>query len=309
LEVKQHKGWNNEIFTNPDVYSDPTKLLNIPFPGSFIPERFLLRDGKFAFMGREEYGRIRETIAEHHHQRSERNFDKLSTYYLFGNLGWGKSHLLLTMAVDLFATYFSQNEQSRKRVVVIPDCAELMKNPFKVLRNAYWLAFADDGDISKLIYDCTDPEDFSFVGEYCEDNNIQVLFIVDQYNALDIPPENDKSCVSEKKLETAYLLYNLTCGHLTLLSASANNESAKVCVCITIVVVCNLTSPFCKTRGAKQQNFIFLDLFGGFSLVRNYNSPNFTQNYTTLTIVTDRTSTLLGRSTAMCSWRSIKMKN
>src|ERR1700722_3086139 len=65
-QVKKDKKWdeNSKKFNDPNSYSDPSRFTSLPFPSleKVIPNRFRAEDGKFLYMGRENYNQIRDDI-------------------------------------------------------------------------------------------------------------------------------------------------------------------------------------------------------------------------------------------------------
>jgi hypothetical protein len=99
-----------------------------------------------------------------------------SDMLLYGPVGYGRSHLLATVAYLLIA--------KGRRVVYIPDCGLLERDPFTYVQTAMLLAWADDP--IKLRQICSLRSD-SDIGEFFRLNGRDVLFIIDQLEVLDKP--------------------------------------------------------------------------------------------------------------------------
>jgi hypothetical protein len=241
------------------VYSNPEVLFTLPFPYllSPPPERFKASSSmskhmfNFSFMGRENYVKIRDSITTLLNSRflnSSSSGEGVVTkeVYFYGNLGGGKSHILITLALDFFATF--RLKKQPYYVVIIPDCAAMLaEGPLTYLTKCFALAFADSEDNLKTV------EKIQTLEHLLELTNsaaqyINLLFVVDQDNALDIK-DADPTVVQTQKFECRRLLSSLASSHFMIRGASANNESA-------------------LRRYQKQQNIFPIDIFGGFTEVQ-----------------------------------------
>jgi hypothetical protein len=215
-------------------YSNPKKLLSLPFPypGQKKPiDRFAINDnGFFNFMGRKEFKNVLTTINEF---RRGTGYMKL---FVYGTVGYGKSHILSAIACFLFRT--------GRRVVYIPDCRQLAVDPTKYVKYALFLTYNDDDTKIREINAC---EDFCQIIDFCESLDETLYFIVDQMNALD---EEDKTGVSlEIKQQIRRDIDKMVDNHFYIMSSSANNKSMLYLM-------------------PKQTGELKVKLFGGFDEVR-----------------------------------------
>ncbi len=201
-------------------------------------------------MGRTNYSTIRDTIlknASHRFLESSSDGSPVTTeVYFYGNLGGGKSHILMALALDLFATF---RIQSKKRfVVVIPDCGAMVdEGPITFLKKCFLLAFANSEQNLKHIQSFTSEEHFIQFSESVAKYDCRIFFVVDQDNVLDVKA-TDSLSRQAAKTSCRTLLTQLASQHFIIRGASANNESA-------------------MRRYQKQQNLYPIDVFGGFTEV------------------------------------------
>ncbi|CAB5378580.1 unnamed protein product [Rhizophagus irregularis] len=84
---------------NETIYSDPKNFLSLPYPylGEKLPiDRFDIdHDGSFIFMGRTKFEQVLEDI----NKLQPRSYMKL---FIYGTVGYGKSHILTAIAYFLF---------------------------------------------------------------------------------------------------------------------------------------------------------------------------------------------------------------
>jgi len=127
--------------------------------------------------------------------------------WLYGTQGYGKSHLLAALVCYLAA----QDE----RVIYIPDCRSLLKNPILHVRAAMLFAWADDpttqNEITKM---STTDEILAFL--YTQE---KVIFVVDQMNAFKAGGLGAK----ERREELRDWVGSFTSCHKTVFSSSAND--------------------------------------------------------------------------------------
>jgi len=216
------------------TYSNPKNFLPLPYPylGEKLPiDRFDIDcDGFFTFMGRKKFKQVLEQISE----LRRRGYMKL---FVYGTVGYGKSHILSAIACFLFRT--------GKRVVFLPDCRQLAVDPVKYIKFALLLTYANDDAKIREINAC---EDFCQIINFCESLYEEKLyFIVDQMNALDELDNTEVS--SEKKQQTRENLDKMVDNHFYIKSSSANYKTMLQLM-------------------AKQTNELKIKLFGGFDEVR-----------------------------------------
>jgi hypothetical protein len=134
---------------------------------------------------------------------------QLTTAWLYGTQGYGKSHLLAALVCYLAA----QDE----RVVYIPDCQALLKDLVEYVRAAMLFAWANDITTQKEIMTLSSQreiQDFFLSPE-------KVIFVIDQMNAI-------KTSSTSRKAKKRTMLYDwimcFTAGHKSVFSSSANYE-------------------------------------------------------------------------------------
>ncbi|CAB5371148.1 unnamed protein product [Rhizophagus irregularis] len=194
---------------NETIYSDPKNFLSLPYPylGEKLPiDRFDIdHDGSFIFMGRTKFEQVLEDI----NKLRPRSYMKL---FIYGTVGYGKSHILTAIACFLFRT--------RRRVVFLPDCRQLAVDPVEYIKLALFLTYENDDVKISEINAC---EDFCQIIKFCKSLEEKLYFIVDQMNALD---EGDNTGISlEKKRQIRENLDKMVDNHFYIMSSSANNKT------------------------------------------------------------------------------------
>ena len=195
--------------------SNPQIVHTLPFPfvGSEVPVRFKLDNEaklgseaevddkievdneagvRWPYVGRTKF----ETLVEK--LKRVRKSLQLTTVWLYGTQGYGKSHLLAALVCYLAA----QDE----RVVYIPDCRALLKDPVKYVRAAMLFAWADDIRTQKEIMTLNtqgETRDFFLSPE-------KIIFVIDQMNAL------------KMRADIYNWITSLTSRHKSVFSSSAN---------------------------------------------------------------------------------------
>ncbi|GES90603.1 hypothetical protein GLOIN_2v1786107 [Rhizophagus clarus] len=157
--------------------------------------------------------------------------DSFMDCFIYGTIGYGKSYILATIACFLLRT--------GKRVVYLPDCRELAKDPEDYIKLALILAYADNIEEINEISACKTTDD---IVAFCKSSE-PLYFIVDQMNALDY--RNNTEIVEGKKVAILDVLNRMTSEHYYVKSSSANNESALYLI-------------------QKQTNDRRIELYGGF---------------------------------------------
>jgi chromosomal replication initiation ATPase DnaA len=156
-------------------------------------------------MGREKFA---DLIDEFKHIRGNSGYSALIVY---GNRGYGKSHLLAALVC-----YFAAREE---KVVYIPDCREFLDDPVSYMRAAMLFAWTDDEKQQNIMALNTMEDIYQFFR-----NQHDVIFVIDQLNALDEWKTDDEDTAKKK----AYLhrwLNRFKASHKAILSSSANNQS------------------------------------------------------------------------------------
>ncbi|KAL1916623.1 uncharacterized protein VTP21DRAFT_5327 [Calcarisporiella thermophila] len=200
---------------DPEEFSDPSKLIKLPFPflGLLPVDRFNITDGCFIYMGREGFARV---LAEIENFRDPSYYNRL---YVYGSIGYGKSHILAAMACLLF--------QQGKRVVYLPDCRAMAQNFLRYLKEALLLTFGDSESYQLEILKCDTTEKINaFCDEIFDRDSIRLYFIIDQLNALDHELVNRDNICNTIKSSIQVCLDQIMYSHYAIKSASANFQSA-----------------------------------------------------------------------------------
>lgn len=186
--------------------SSPESYISLPFPyaGPALPSRFKFEYEDvttYKYMGREIFSQLFDVLT------SILQGGNLMDLWVFGPIGYGKSHLLATMTYLLTAQGY--------RVIYLPDCRFCEKDPFCYVQTAMFFAWGDDPVKLGQIKQLRSQDD---IQEFLS-HNANVLFIIDQINALD---EKSGEHTKNKVLEW---MDRCRSGSKTLLSTSANNTS------------------------------------------------------------------------------------
>jgi len=227
-----------QLSTIANQLADPAILTELPFPSVWnnLPERFKCTgdDKKWNYMGREKFPMLLEAV-----QTLE--LTEWHGYWLYGTIGYGKSHLIAALVCYLIAT--------GKRVVYLPDTWDACDYVQAAMLFA-WGA-PEDSDMRKRIMALKTMED---IREFFKGQK-KILFVFDQMNALEPDHnENDPASNGEKK-EISQWLRKYAAGHKCIFSASANNQSK-------------------GWMQHKQTGFQQLHVYRGFSEVCTHNTLN-----------------------------------
>lgn len=188
--------------------------------------RFATNNGRFAYMGRVQYHKLRTLISqllterERSSQEVSRSYDSVKSpgFYteIIGNIlvvgpaGTGKSHVLAAAVSDFTEEFYRKHVHGnrRKRVVSIMDCGLLQQDrAFLVIRDALFVAFGDDDQSLTRIGACTTSEQLV---NFCENTEDQLLWLLDQWQCV----EGDN--------EVKTLLFRMCCNHCMVRVASAS---------------------------------------------------------------------------------------
>jgi hypothetical protein len=207
--------------------SNPQIVHTLPFPfvGSEVPVRFKLDNGaevgseaevgkkievgneaevRWPYAGRTKFKTLVKKL------KRVRKSLQLTTVWLYGTKGYGKSNLLAALVCYLAA----QDVQ----VVYIPDCRALLKDPVGYFRAAMLFAWADDILIQKEIMTLNTLEEiqdfFFFPPE-------KVIFVINQINVLKASKRSEEA---KKRADICNWITSLTAGYNSVLSSSANYE-------------------------------------------------------------------------------------
>ncbi len=190
--------------------------------------RFAANNGRFAYMGRTEYGNLRDLISQLLAERERsticettRSYDTvkapeeyngiIGNILVVGPVGSGKSHVLAAAVSDFTEEFQRQVEgKTRKRVVTIMDCALLkQERAFLIIRDSLFVAFGDDDQNVQLLSTCTTEEDLV---HFCEGTEDHLLWLLDQWE-----------CVKGDTVTQALLL-RMCCHHSMVRVASTTSE-------------------------------------------------------------------------------------
>ncbi|KAK2786615.1 hypothetical protein FQN53_006319 [Emmonsiellopsis sp. PD_33] len=188
--------------------SDPKHSTDLPFPylGLGIPRRFSIRGEKkenYHYTGREVFSEVVDafdtTVGD----------PSLIDLWVYGPIGYGKSHLLATLTCYLTA--------QGMRVIYLPDCRVLLRQPARYLTVALLFAWADMPEKVEQILKLRKMAD---IEAFIQQNwSPSVTFVIDQMNGLE--GEDD----ARQKTQVRYWLEGCRCAVKSVLSTSANNVS------------------------------------------------------------------------------------
>ncbi len=163
--------------------------------------------------------------------------------YVYGNLGAGKSHILMALGVMLLGQA-ALDPSFTTRCIIIPDCQQLLAAHEEYLAECLALTFCNESE-----HLWTKDENIDdFISRVMGDKKYELLFIVDQENQLDATASvNTKEALTFCKNLFARLCRNYT----FLFGASANSNAEKR-----------------RHSAGKQTGIHPIDCFGGFTNVR-----------------------------------------
>ena len=216
------------------VLSDPAQKIVLPFPNLFeqLPTfRFHLNNGNWKYMGREKFKELLKKVEEHKQNPHV-------GLWLYGTIGYGKSHLLAALVCHLVSR--------GDTVVYVPDCPILVRHPVRYLRMAMLLAWGNDSEVQEEIVALETMEETL---KFFHQVPTKAISVVDQMNALEDSHTDD---VSDKiKQGVGAWLRACSYRHKTIYSSLAN--------CTTFL-----------RMHQKQTNIIRVDVRGGLTAVRPY---------------------------------------
>jgi hypothetical protein len=227
-----------------ETYADPTELLKLPFPfrGVLPRDRFAISKQTFDYMGRERFTELWANVVK----LLEGEWDKI---YLYGTLGYGKSHMLAALACLL--------TKRGERVVYLPDCRAMLGDFLQYIKVALSLTFADSVEEHEQIVQLrTEEEIVEFLGRY---RPKKFFFIIDQVNALEPNPIMGQDTITNGTKDHVTRWLDRFCfWHRRIQSASANYGTF-------------------KHMKLKQTGDIKMAVHGGYSAVSNldYGLPRF----------------------------------
>jgi hypothetical protein len=134
--------------------------------------------------------------------------------YVYGTMGYGKSHILAALACLLI--------RRGHRVVYFPDCRAACDSWFHYLRRALLFAFRDN-ETQQKIMECGDAEQLLRI---CESFPDPLYIIYDQKNALDPEDPGEDEVSEDAKQAVRLALPRISFNRISITSASANYRSA-----------------------------------------------------------------------------------
>lgn len=200
---KNFKGLDNAK----SLISSPSISVRLPFPflGTEMPKRFMVHNGhgNYHYMGREVFSGLiyaLDSMAE--------GFGH-SNLWVYGLMGYGKSHLLATLTCFLTAYDY--------RVMYLPDCRICLENSTRYLQQCLLFTWSD---LPEKVEEIVKLQDMNEVANFISNNwSTSVVFAMDQLNALD---DEDEASI---KSHVRRWLKRCRSGLKTVLSTSANNIS------------------------------------------------------------------------------------
>lgn len=111
-----------------------------------------------------------------------------------------------------------------RKVVFLPDCKALLRDPVDYFRSALLLTFAAEPSVQKQVTSLCTVE--AVIG-FCKARN-DLTFIVDQFNALEQDMKKDDTETLKRKAVAQRLIDRSTSDRALLKAASANNLTARV---------------------------------------------------------------------------------
>ncbi|KAF8534790.1 hypothetical protein BDD12DRAFT_895078 [Trichophaea hybrida] len=190
------------------------ELIKLPFPSLSIRqpfERFAFDDnGNWHYMPRRKFGELLHQV-----EAVIKQPIRASAIWLYGTMGYGKSHVLAALVCFLM--------KSGHRVLFLPDCRAWLDEPETYLLDAMKLTWADDlVTLRKIDRMKTLPEIIFFLQTIYRHQRVRVIFIVDQMNALQTDPADPEFM---NKDELRNVLRKSSHNNLRVFSNSANNQS------------------------------------------------------------------------------------
>lgn len=240
--------------------NDPGQLSWLPFPvaGDYaIPERFTVTNKRFPALGRKGLNKLEQEVSNflRYEDTGTAVFTppttintghlQLRRFLIYGNVGAGKSHLIMMLALRLRKKFLAETPV-KWRVVIVASAGYLVGlGAFEYLLTAVKLACADD---QQDLHDLECIQNEQQLRTFCQQLEQHFVFVVDQADIFEHShgQVGDISIVAANASEARDLL-NAVVGarNFVIYGASANNETA-------------------KQRFKKQQDITFYDIFGGF---------------------------------------------
>jgi hypothetical protein len=134
--------------------------------------------------------------------------------YVYGTMGYGKSHILAALACLLI--------RRGHRVLYFPDCRAACASWLGYLQRALLFAFRDT-ETRQRIMECDDPEQLL---RFCECFPGPLYIIYDQKNTLDREDPGEDEVPEGHKEAVRSALVRISFERISITSASANYKSA-----------------------------------------------------------------------------------
>ena len=141
---------------------------------------------------------------------------KSNTTFIYGTIGWGKSHLLAAMVCLLM--------RKGRKVVYLPDCKAMLRDPVNYFRSALLLTYASQPTVQAEVVGLLSIQDVIL---FCK-RHADLTYIIDQYNSLEQDMQKDDTETLEKKKAAHVMIDRATFDRAVVLAASANNLTARV---------------------------------------------------------------------------------
>jgi hypothetical protein len=134
--------------------------------------------------------------------------------YVYGTIGYGKSHILAALACLLI--------RRGHRVLYFPDCRAACASWLDYLQRALLFAFRDT-ETRQRIMECDDPEQLL---QICKSFPDPLYIIYDQKNTLDREDPGEAVVSAGVKEAVQSALERISFDRISITSASANYKSA-----------------------------------------------------------------------------------
>ncbi|KIX05228.1 uncharacterized protein Z518_06100 [Rhinocladiella mackenziei CBS 650.93] len=192
------------------LLSDPKRVHVLPFPIVDVqtPAGFAISEEEvWRYTGREKFP---ELLRELKFVLRENSYTKL---WVYGNRGYGKSHLLAALVCYLSAL--------GEHVIYVPDCRVWLNDPVKIFQEALWFAFTDKAIQDEIAKLDTTKKIQQFLTDM-ENRKGRILFVFDQMNAICVN-ETDVEHVRLAKGRLTAWISCLLVGRKAVVSSSSNN--------------------------------------------------------------------------------------
>jgi hypothetical protein len=179
-----------------------------------VPSRFAVSaNNSFPYVGREQFAELWSKWL-----KIKDNTRRRRAIYVYGSMGYGKSHLLAALACLLV--------RLGEHVVYLPDCRAMLQDPLEYLQTAFLLAFQNARDYWDAVLQSKDFEDLALLSHQFA-NGRKICFIVDQLNALDVEADGQDNISNKKKAALLNFLQKVSSRQVYITSASANFKTAR----------------------------------------------------------------------------------